>query len=76
MYDLDAKHGDQRADRRVDMLILLRDQQRPVLQNEDVTLMALMASDTVNVMTHHAVVGVCLGRCVSTFTPRSCGDDP
>jgi hypothetical protein len=30
----------------------------------NVTLMALMAGDTTNVMTHHALVGICLGRCV------------
>jgi len=35
LYDLDAKHGDQQADQCVDMLLLLCDQQRPVLQNDE-----------------------------------------
>jgi hypothetical protein len=33
----------------------------------NVTLMALMAGDTANVMTHHALVGVYSGRCVSAY---------
>jgi hypothetical protein len=33
----------------------------------NVTLMALMVSDTANVMTHHAFVGVCSGCCVSAY---------
>jgi len=35
LYDLDTKHSDQLADQRVDMLLLLRDQQRSVLQNDE-----------------------------------------
>jgi hypothetical protein len=27
----------------------------------------LMVGDTMNVMNHHAFVGVCLGRCISTY---------
>jgi len=34
----------------------------------NVTLMALMAGDTANVTTHHALVGVCLVRCVLAYT--------
>ncbi len=33
----------------------------------NVTLMALMAGDTVNVMTHHTLVGVYSGWCVSAY---------
>jgi hypothetical protein len=33
----------------------------------NVTLMALMAGDTTNVMTHHALVGVYSGWCVLAY---------
>jgi hypothetical protein len=34
----------------------------------NVTLMVLMAGDTTNLMTHHALVGVYSGQCISAYT--------